>query len=357
MTEQINQVLLALAPIGAGLIAFLLIILLSPFAQTLRLLDEPSPRKKHATPVPMVGGLSIYLAVLSGLLVIVPPEKLGWLIAAGSILVVVGFLDDAFELGVKTRFLAQLVGAVVMLIGSDLWITSIGITLFGLDSLGFLGIGLTIFAVVGLTNAMNMSDGIDGLAAGHSMMALIFIGSTMQIMHGEILHLEWLTILFSACFAFWLVNMSLTPLKRVFLGDAGSLYLGFVIAWMLIYFSQSPIEKIDPIAALWCVAIPVWDTLVVVARRIKNGRSPFSPDRNHFHHLLVDIGIRPRVALAVILCCAMLIGTFGIWVNYVVSPVASLIVYLVCLMIFGYGMLHPKLEKKVALKLRLIGSQ
>ena len=354
MNEALTNTLLMLAPFGSGLLALLLIVLLTPFAKSLRLLDEPSARKKHTSPVPIVGGISIYLAVLATLLVIAPPEKLGWLIAAGSILVVVGFLDDVFELGVKTRFFAQLLATLVMLAGTDLWITSVGIEWFGLNSLGFFGLALTLVAVVGLTNAFNMADGIDGLAAGHAMIGLILIGSTMGFVHGKVWHIEWLTMFFSACFAFWLVNMSLTPLRRIFLGDAGSLYLGFAIAWMLIYFSQQPVSKIEPVAALWCVAIPVWDTLVVMARRIKNGRSPFAPDRNHFHHLLVDMKMDSRLALAVILGISILFGAFGIWLNYAISPVFSLITYAVMFLIFGYGMLHPAIERKLAYKLRLV---
>lgn len=354
MNEPFANTLVMLAPIGSGLAALLLIILLTPLAKSLRLLDEPSGRKKHISPAPMVGGIAIYLAVLATLLVIAPPEKLRWLIAAGSILVVVGFLDDVFELGVKIRFFAQLVATLVMLMGTDLWITSIGIEWFGLNTLGFSGLVLTLVAVIGSTNAFNMADGIDGLAAGHAMIGLILIGSTMWFIHGKVWQIEWLTILFSACFAFWLVNMSLTPLKRVFLGDAGSLYLGFSIAWILIYFSQQPVSKIEPVAALWCVAIPVWDTLVVMARRIRNGCSPFASDRNHFHHLLVDINMDSRLALAVILGISVLVGAFGIWLNYAISPVVSLVAYAMIFLIFGYGMLHPAIERKLAFKLRLV---
>ncbi len=138
----------------------------------------------------------------------------------------------------------------------------------------------------------------------------------------------------------------LDALEAHLLGDAGSLYLGFAIAWMLIYFSQQPVSKIEPVAALWCVAIPVWDTLVVMARRIKNGRSPFAPDRNHFHHLFVDMKMDSRLALAVILGISILFGAFGIWLNYAISPVFSLITYALMFLIFGYGMLHPHQSKE-----------
>ena len=356
MNETVTNALLIYAPLGSGFLALLLIIIFTPFAESLRLLDEPSERKKHTSSVPMVGGISIYLAVLATLLVVTPPEKLGWLIAAGSLLVIVGFLDDVFGLGVKTRFIAQLLATLVMLAGTELWIISLGIEWFGLNSMGFFGIALTVVAVIGLTNAFNMADGIDGLAAGYAMIALLLIGSTMWFVHGNIWQIEWLTILFSACFAFWLVNMSLMPLKRVFLGDAGSLYLGFVIAWMLIYFSQQPVSKIEPIAALWCVAIPVWDTLVVMARRIKNNRSPFAPDRNHFHHLLVDMKMDARLVLAIILGISLVFGAFGIWLNYAVSPAFSLFIYAMMFLMFSYGMMNPAIEERLALKLRLVES-
>ena len=354
MDETLTNMLLILVPIGSGVLALLLMVLFTPFAKTLGLLDEPSVRKHHVSPVPMVGGISIYLAVWATMLVVTMPEKLIWLIVAGAILIVVGVLDDAFELGIKTRFFAQFMATLVMLVGADLWITSIGIDLLGLNSLEFIGIALTFFAVVGLTNAFNMADGIDGLAAGHAMIVLVLIGSTMWCIHGEVLYIELLTMFFSACFSFWIVNMSLTPFKPVFLGDAGSMYLGFVIAWMLIYFSQQPVSQIEPVAALWCVAIPVWDTLVVMARRIKNGRSPFAPDRTHFHHLLVDINMSSRIVLAVILGVSVVISTFGIWITYTVSSIVSLMIYVALFFMFGYGMLHPSIEKRLASKCRLV---
>ena len=348
MNEVFVNNLSILLSMSTGPLALVLIIVLARFAKSLRLLDKPSPRKKHVYPVPMVGGVSIYLTALAALLFIDIPEKLEWLIATGSILVVIGFLDDVFSLGVKARFFAQLLAASAMILGADLWVTSLGIEWFGLNSLGVSGLAFTIFAVVGLTNAFNMADGIDGLSAGYAIVALMFTGLTMWFMHGQVLHIEWMMTFFSACFAFWLVNMSLTPFKRVFLGDAGSLYIGFVVSWMLIYYSQQPVAKIDPVAALWSVALPVWDTLVVIVRRIKNGHSPFASDRHHFHHLLVDMGINSRKALVIILGMTCVIGTFGIWITYALSPTLSLMLYVALFLIFGCGMLHPRIEKEIA---------
>ena len=342
-------------PILTGLASLVFILVLTPFAERLRLLDQPDHRKRHQTPVPMVGGLAIYLVILSAMMVLDPPEKLSWLMLSVSILVAVGALDDAFGLGVRTRFVSQMLAALVMIAGGSFWIRSFGVDLWGLDAVAiWLGIPITVFAVVGLTNGFNMADGIDGLASGHMLVGLGSVCLTLYLTRGQVHQLEWLLILMSTVFAFWLVNLSLTPLKRVFLGDAGSLLLGFVMAWTLIYYTQKPVALMHPVAALWCVTIPVFDTLVVIARRIKNKRSPFSPDRNHLHHLFVDMGMKPSVALALILGLAIMVNAFGVWMTYAISPVASLIAYGLLLMGFGYGMLHPSIERQLALKLRLI---
>jgi len=148
----------------------------------------------------------------------------------------------------------------------------------------------------------------------------------------------------------------MTPLRKVFLGDAGSMLLGFVMGWTLIYCSQEPISAIHPVAALWCVATPVWDTVIVIARRFKNRRSPFESDRNHLHHMLVDLVMKPRLALVVILSGSATVGALGVMLTYLTSPLLSLIAFVLGLVAFGYGMLHPAVEKELAIKLGLINS-
>lgn len=348
LNEPLGTMSPTIAPIATGLLALLLIFLLTPFAKSFRLIDKPTTRKRHLTPVPMVGGIAIYFAILASMLIIATPEKLAWLIAAGSLLVFVGFIDDAFQLGIKIRFFAQLLATLVMIIGANLWIDSLGLSWFDDDSLGFFGILLTIVAVIGLTNAINMSDGIDGLAAGHSLICLFCLAVVMQLSNDHIWHLEWLMIFASACFAFWLVNMTFTPLQRVFLGDAGSLYLGFTMAWMLIYFSQEPIAKIKPVAALWCVAIPVWDTLTVAARRIKNGYSPFLPDRTHLHHILVDQGIPTHTAVFMILGLSLFVNATGLLVTYQLDAGSGLLLFGASTFGFGLIMLDPNINQRIA---------
>lgn len=337
----------------AGVAAFLLIVVLAPFADRLRLLDRPDLRKSHQAPVPMVGGIAIYLVLLASFVLIGPPLKAGWFLFALTLLVATGLLDDAFGLGVKTRIAAQSLVTAVMVFGAGLSIQSLGLGIPDDGALGLVGIGLTLFAVVGLTNGFNMVDGIDGLASGHLMIGVICLAGIQIGVHDSVHQAEWLSLLFSTVFAFWLVNMSLTPLKRVFLGDSGSLLLGFTMSWLLIYYTQAPIGMVEPVAALWCVTLPVFDTLVVIARRLKNGRSPFSSDRNHLHYLLVDQGAPPRVALAVILCASLVVNITGIAASYVFGAWFGLAAYGAALIGFGYLMLHPEVERRFLKKAHL----
>ena len=120
---------------------------------------------------------------------------------------------------------------------------------------------------------------------------------------------------------------------------------------------QASIEMFEPVAALWCVALPVFDTLVVIARRLKNGRSPFSPDRKHLHHLLVDQGAPPRVALAVILCASLVVNIAGIAVSYVFGAWFGLLAYGAALIGFGYLTLHPEIERRFLKKAGLISGR
>lgn len=317
-----------LEPIIAALAALFFLLILTPLAKRLSLMDIPDNRKRHGMAVPTVGGLAIYLVMLMAIFILDFPDKLSWLLISGSILVVTGSLDDAFGLGIKIRFLSQIFAALIMVFGGGLLIQKLGLDT--LDSVGLphtFGLALTIFAVVGLTNAFNMVDGIDGLAIGHAFIAISTVALTLYFSQGSVLHSEWLGILLGAIFSVWLVNLSLTPFRRVFLGDAGSILLGFTVAWILVYYSQKPISLISPVSALWCVTIPVFDALTVIMRRVRVGRSPFSADRSHLHHILIDSGLSTYATLIIILVGSSLLNLVGVLLTYQLSPGAGLIFY------------------------------
>jgi UDP-GlcNAc:undecaprenyl-phosphate GlcNAc-1-phosphate transferase len=332
--------------VGAGAAVFLLIVGLTAASEYLNLIDTPDERKHHSTSVPMVGGISIYVVILVSTLLLDMPEKVVWLVLSVGLLVCIGAIDDAIGLGIRLRLFFQALATVSMILCSSLWISSLGIKFFGFDALElWIAIPITMLSVVGLTNAFNMIDGIDGLAAGQMLVSLLTICFTLQHLHGSIYQLEWLLILMVATFAFLLVNLSVTPFKKVFLGDAGSLLLGFIISWTLIYYTQHPVSLLAPVMAVWCVSIPIFDAVTVIGQRLTQGGSPFLGDRSHFHHLLVDSGMNDRVAVALILTSSLAVNCFGIWLTQVVQPIISLLTFLVVLMF--YFVIIFKLKSKL----------
>ena len=314
------------------------IYLLAGLAEKVGLIDEPSGRKVHASSVPTIGGLAIYLVGCSALLVLDPPEKIDWLALSISMLVAIGVLDDAFELGIRLRLIFQVVATSVMIWGSNLLVQNVGFEPFGISELPQVAwLAFTVIAVVGLTNGFNMIDGIDGLAAGQTLISIASIATTLLVLHASVYKFEWLALLLSSVFVFSLINLSLTPLKPVFLGDAGSLLLGFVVSWSLIYYSQEPVALIHPVAALWCVMVPVADTLLVIFRRILSSHSPFIADRRHLHYTLMDAGLGSRQTLIAILCISCLANTSGILITYLISPAVGLVVFCLATVVLGYA--------------------
>lgn len=322
-----------------------LLFLFTPIAERNGLVDLPSDRKVHKSPVPLVGGICLYVAFGLAAIIFDVPTKVVWFLVASSILVVAGALDDAIGLGVGTRFLIQALAALMMIILGDLKIHTIGLGGLGWSELAqWSSLLFTLVAVVGLSNAFNLVDGIDGLAAGHALVGLLSLSATLYFIHGFIHNLEWLTILISSTFAFFIVNLSMTPLRKVFLGDAGSLLLGFTMAWVLIYYTQDPVSLVHPVAALWCVAIPVYDTLIVILRRLRNGSSPFSSDRGHMHHLLISLGLSERTTLIVVLWATIVLSISGMSVLHMFGPITSLSLFILIFGLLSFFLLRVRIN-------------
>lgn len=314
------------------------VVLATRLPEKLNLIDAPGGRKQHSNATPTVGGLVLYISILAGTLFLNPEPKLFWMISSVSILVVVGALDDVLGLSVKIRLGAQSVASLTMIAGGQLYVASFGLHLDVLESIPiWFAICFTTIAIIGITNGFNMVDGIDGLASGHALVSLTVAAFAMLSGHGAIPQLTWFLMFFSATLTFFLINMKFTPLKKVFLGDSGSMLLGFIVGWMLVYYSQDPIAAIHPVSAIWCIALPVWDVITVVCLRLASGASPFSSDRNHLHYLIIELGVRPKFTLLSILCSAAGIGFFGVWLTSNFSPEISLICYLVFLACYGFG--------------------
>ncbi len=300
-------------------ITLLVLSLLRRAAPRLGLMDTPGAHHYHDRPTPMVGGLAIFTAFFFGVLLAdVPLNSFRPLFLGCGILVLVGVLDDVHQLSSLARFAAQIVAALVMAWFGDVILLDLGnLVGAGVVELGDLAVPITVFATVGVINAMNMSDGMDGLAGG---LFLVAFGALAWVSLGSGVATDTamltLVIISITCFLLFNARFGLRSRASVFLGDAGSMFLGFMLSWFLIQFSQQPVRLIDPVTALWLMAVPLVDTVTVMIRRMVFGRSPFKADRTHLHHLLQHAGLGVDQSLAVILATAVAAVAAGLTMEY-----------------------------------------
>ncbi len=295
MFEALNL----LGALLAFLATSLLLWLLKPLATRYDLLDHPAGRKDHAAPTPVIGGLAMFVGSLLAFVVFDTPSFtiLSFLFAS-LLLVAAGLYDDKYDLRWYWRILVQISAALVIIYWGGVRINHLG-PLLGLGNphLGILSVPLTVFATVGLVNAMNMIDGADGLAGSLGLAALLML-SAAAIYAGNILLASRVLMLAGALGGFLLWNLRLPwrPHAHAFLGNAGSEFLGLFIAWIAFRLTQNPVYPVDPLLALWLLPIPVMDCLVLIVRRLREGRSPFAAGRDHIHHLMQDAGFGPTRA-------------------------------------------------------------
>src|SRR5512139_1277349 len=196
-------------------------------------LDHPDERKQHQEAIPLVGGVAMFFSIIASSTWFLADADMFWgLFAAVSIIVVAGFLDDWTELSVRVRFLGQAIAALIMALFAGAQLSSLGDLFgFGTVAMGMFAVPFTIFAVVGMANALNMSDGLDGLAGGLALISAAFVAFAAYVSGHEIT-LEALLILGGALIGFLAFNMRFPWQRRarVFMGDSGSLMLGFLLA-------------------------------------------------------------------------------------------------------------------------------
>jgi len=285
-------------------VTVMLILMLNPLATVVGLLDQPSMRKQHDGSVPLVGGIAIYSALI--LCAVAAPAwhaggGLGLLGLCFPILAI-GIADDRWEVSFKARMALE----VLCCLAAAEWF---GVRLEGLGelwpgthvALGWVGTPLTVFGMLGVMNAFNMVDGVDGLSGGLGFMVFGALALLALPVNPD-------TSLQLFCFSasllgFLLFNSRFFGRSRaaIFMGDAGTMILGFALSWYLVSLSQGEGAVITPVMALWLFAIPLLDTAAVSIRRVRRGCSPFRPDRGHLHHLFLAFGLDVnRTVLAIL---------------------------------------------------------
>ncbi|MGD9583353.1 MAG: MraY family glycosyltransferase [Lysobacterales bacterium] len=321
-------------------------LVLRRFAAALGLLDHPGGHKQHADPVPAVGGIAIALGLLAGLgwLGVATMAAFGAVLAAAAILLLVGLADDRRGLSPRLRFLVQALAAVVMAAGGGILLHDFGTLLDGhtLLSLGWLAWPLTVFCVVGLINACNMSDGHDGVAGSQVALALLATG-VLLAWEGSLGRLA--AVLLSAVVGFLFWNAPWRGAARAYLGDAGSLLLGGLLAALLVTSSQGAGRGFEPVVALWLYALPLIDTVSVMWRRHAAGLPMFAPDQRHLHHLLTRLGLGPRAVWLAITAIALVFAVVGVAAARCHWP-APLLAIAFVLLALGYHALMRRIEAR-----------
>jgi UDP-GlcNAc:undecaprenyl-phosphate GlcNAc-1-phosphate transferase len=307
-------VLTAALFMAAFLATLMLIAVLRPFAAQLGLLDWPTLRKAHGQPVPNVGGLAMGLAFLGCcLLARGLGPRIFWLAAAAAIVLAGGLLDDRNDLGALPKFGFQAVAAFLIVHFDGATLDHLG-ALLGPHRLvlGAIAGPLTVFAIVGVMNALNMADGMDGLAGGLALVATIWF-AVAAANGAHALELQVACALAGLLLAFLLFNARIPGRRRalVFMGDAGSLFLGLVLAWLAIRLSAGEQPALAPITAVWIVGVPLADCLALLLRRTWNGRNPFRADRGHLHHLLQSFGLGHGRVSSILFAASFVMGGIG----------------------------------------------
>lgn len=316
--------------------SFCMLFICRKLAKAVGLVDKPNARKHHQGVIPLVGGVSIFLTLIVTSFLFPQLKVVSPLfISCATILVVTGVIDDRYDISFKARLIIQTIISLVM----------IGVGNKSLHSLGYLmgsdvielsvasSVVITVLGIIGAINAFNMVDGIDGLLGGLASVTFGALGFVFLI-NGNTDLAIFCGLIVTAMMPYILLNMGF-PLGRrfkVFMGDAGSIFIGFTVIWLLIEATQGPnVTPIRPVTALWMIAIPLMDMATIMVRRIRKGHSPFKPDREHLHHICQRLGMSNHMALFIICLMASIMAGVGIWADMTLVSESIMFISFLCI--------------------------
>lgn len=302
-STQIVYMLAAL--VLAGLIAFTMTPAVSVLAYKIGAIDVPKDnRRMHKKPTPRIGGLAIFAGFVVSTLVFcdLTPELIA-IYVGGLIIVAVGVIDDVFRINAWIKLLAQ-IGVALIAVSQGVVVEYINF--FGTYvNFGVWSIPITVVWIVGLTNAINLIDGLDGLSCGVSAICSISLLLVM-ILKGELVVATLTAIVVGSCLGFLPFNSN--PAK-IFMGDTGALFLGFTLAVISVFGVFKLHAVLAFLVPFAIFALPLFDTLFAICRRILSGKSPFAPDRGHIHHKLIDMGFTQKESVKILYAIC---GIFGL---------------------------------------------
>jgi len=302
----------------AGLACLFCIWLLRPLAIRVGFVDRPDERKLHQNNIPLIGGVAIFFGFCFALLnlrfSLLPFRSL---LAGSALIVLMGVVDDFKDLSAHLKLFGQLMVGMILTVWGQLLISHFGNIFFMGDVyIGYLALPFTVLVVVTYLNALNMIDGQDGLAGcialGQAFWLVIF---AYQLHLEPLLHL--LVILIAVLLVFLSFNMSLPWRSQasIFMGDSGSTFLAFILAWIAINIAQSNINFIKPVSVLWVMAFPIFDLLNVVMHRLWQRKSIFAASRDHLHHVLNFSGMKQSLSTILLFSFSFGFGGIGYLIN------------------------------------------
>lgn len=341
------------------------IFLLTPLAIKFHLVDIPnSERKFHQGDIPLIGGVSMYAGLVMGVsLFIAPSSSSLTYFVCSSIIVALGVIDDVRELSPRLRLFVQMGVAALMCAYGGTHIHYLG-TMFGTSTALVLlepfGYVVTGFAVLAAINAFNMIDGIDGLLGVSSLVIFASMG-LLFYQNNDIVNMKLTLILVGALIPYLIANLAggvqekHKRISKIFMGDTGSMLIGFTVVWLLIQGTQPPLAVstdgvkvgFSAAIALWLIAFPLMDMVRVIIDRALQGRSPFKADRTHLHHILLACGDTKQMALLKISTLSAFFAVAGITMHS--SGLQEVTVFLIFLAAFAiYTVRVRHLQKKLA---------
>ncbi len=304
-------------------------------APYISLVDHPNHRKIHKGSIPLVGGPMILTILLLSQFFFTFSYFINLIIYSSIIIFIFGFLDDIFNLRVISRLISQFL-SVSILIGSGFIVNDFGFYQFTNNNYLFVPIIFTAISIVGLTNSINFIDGLDGLCSSvfiTSILSLLFVLILNDISFEDIQILILLLIIVSA---FFLMNLNIFLIGKVFLGDSGSINLGFILSCLLIYFSQFQEINIDPQLVIWCVTLPIFDFFAVTIKRLLNKKNPFSPDRTHVHHILLSKSFSQHKVLFILIFVSIFFNFMGFAIYYLFGSFVAFTFFLILFFVYYF---------------------
>ena len=298
--------------------SFAALFLMRKVARQIGLVDRPNKRKNHTGVIPIAGGIAICIT-LSNILYTRPeliPDSTLLLVSIIS-LTLIGSLDDKLDLNIFFRLFTQILLSLAFIYVSDFQIVFLD-NLLGFGDIWlnhYISCAITIVGILAVINAFNMIDGVDGLLGTLSIITFLALAWLLQL-NNQVSLAYFCLILVVTILPYVLMNLGYFGRQRkVFMGDAGSMLLGFVAVWLLLNASQGDRNNsISPVTALWLIAVPLMDMVCVVFQRLKLGQSPFYPDRKHIHYIFQDIGLsstKTFSAISALACCFASVGVIS----------------------------------------------